>query len=634
MKAKNLIGLLAGAILLLTQCSTALANIDPNVVQKLLASDGAASDEFGRSVSVAGDTAVIGAYYDDDKGADSGSAYVFIRAANGTWSQQAKLTAADGAADDRFGYSVAVSGDTVVIGAFYDDDKGTDSGAAYVFVRTAGGTWSQQAKLTAADGAASDWFGRSVAVSGDTAVIGAIVDDDKGTNSGSAYVFVRAAGGTWSQQAKLTAADGAADDYFGGSVSVSGDTAIIGAYFDDDKGTDSGSAYVFVRAAGGTWSQQAKLTAANGVGFDEFGGSVSVSGDTVVIGARGDDDKGSFAGAAYVFVRAAGGTWSQQAKLTAADGANAEFFGVSVSVSGGTAVISAAGDDDQGMNFGAAYVFVRAMDGITWSQQSKLIAVDGAAYDAFGSSVSVSGSTAVISAVGDDDKGDGAGSAYVFGSVCGAGRNLPASTWLMTAPACVPAPSDIGSQYGNDISGGTYGTNWIGYAWDAYAVPQTYVQLAAGDPLTLGNGSWLYSLNAATLTVNGTATPTVPCSNFGSGLSGNCFAIDLPPSPDGSTSIWQMVGHPFPYSVSWADVRVATTPDGSAWTQRTPTQAKADNIMEKEQWRWSGNAYEVKDDVTVGMIGTLQPQEAVWVRILSGSNAFSLGNIKLLIPAR
>ena len=170
--------------------STTQAAINPANVQKLLAGDGAADDQFGNSVSVSGDMAVIGAYGDDDKGYWSGSAYVFVRAADGTWSQQAKLTAADGEAGDYFGGSVSVSGDTAVIGAYDDDDKGDYSGSAYIFVRAAGGTWSQQAKLTAADGAAYDYFGGSVAVDGDTAVIGAIGDNDNGDFfSGSAYVF-------------------------------------------------------------------------------------------------------------------------------------------------------------------------------------------------------------------------------------------------------------------------------------------------------------------------------------------------------------------------------------------------------------------------------------------------------------
>jgi hypothetical protein len=253
-------------------------------------------------VSVSGNTALIGAMWDDDKGEYSGSAYVFVRAADSTWNQQAKLTASDGAAYDYFGISVAVSGDTAVIGASEDDDKSCNAGVAYVFVRAAAdGTWSQQAKLTADDGAAEDWFGGNVSVSGDIAIIGADADDDKGWGSGSAYVFVRAADGTWMQQAKLLAADGVADDRFGTSVAVSGDMVVIGAVGNDDMGSESGSAYVFVRAADGTWTQQTKLLAADGVADDRFGTSVAVSGDTAVIGASLDDDKGLYSGSAYVF---------------------------------------------------------------------------------------------------------------------------------------------------------------------------------------------------------------------------------------------------------------------------------------------------------------------------------------------
>jgi hypothetical protein len=293
--------LLAAFFLLVLAISAAQAAINPATAQKLLAGDGAADDRFGYSVSVSGGTAVIGAYQDDDKGSESGSAYVFVQAADGTWSQQAKLTAADGAANDYFGYSVSVDGGTVVIGAYQDDDKGSYSGSAYVFVQAADGTWSQQAKLTAADGSVGNAFGYSVSVDGGTAVIGAYQDDDKGDASGSAYVFVQAADGTWSQQAKLTAADGAVNDYFGYSVAVDGGTVVIGADGDNDKGFSSGSAYVFVQAADGTWSQQAKLTAADGAVGDYFGYRVSVSGGTAVIVAIGDDDKGDYSGSAYVF---------------------------------------------------------------------------------------------------------------------------------------------------------------------------------------------------------------------------------------------------------------------------------------------------------------------------------------------
>jgi hypothetical protein len=186
----------------------------------------------------------------------------------------------------------------VVVGAYGHDDAGSDSGSAYVFVRS-GGVWTEQTKLTASDAAASDYFGRSVSVSGDTVVVGAYGNDDVADLAGSAYVFVRA-GGVWTEQTKLTASDAAAIDLFGQSVSVNGDIVAIGAYRDSDGGSYSGSAYVFVRS-GGVWTEQAKLTASDAAGGDNFGQSVSVSGDTVVSGAYRDSDAGGSSGSAYAF---------------------------------------------------------------------------------------------------------------------------------------------------------------------------------------------------------------------------------------------------------------------------------------------------------------------------------------------
>ena len=363
-----------------------------------------ADDYFGYSVAVDGDIAVIGAYGDDGAGIDSGAAYVFTKVSD-RWIRTAKLTASDGAAYDNFGVSVAVDGDIAVIGAYGDDGAGIDSGAAYVFARDSG-TWSQAAKLTASDGAALDYFGYSVAVDGDTVLVGAYQDDDEDDDledSGSVYVFVEpgAGWGTGTETAKLTASGGGEDDYFGISVAVDGDTAVIGASGDDDNGADSGSVYVFIRVSG-TWSQQTKLTASDGAAYDWFGYAVAVDGDTVVVGAYGDDDNGPASGSAYVFIRVSG-TWSQQTKLTASDGAAYDWFGHSVAVDGDTAVVGAYGDDDNGPASGSAYVFIRVSG--TWSQTVKLTASEGAADDWFGYSVAVDGDFPVV----------GAGSAYVSG---------------------------------------------------------------------------------------------------------------------------------------------------------------------------------------------------------------------------
>jgi hypothetical protein len=330
---------------------------------KLTANDGAAGDYFGVSVAIAGETALVGAFRDDvGANPDQGSAYVFSRS-GATWSQQTKLTANDGAANDRFGWSVAIAGETALVGAYYDDvGANTEQGSAYVFSR-AGSTWSQQAKLTAApgDGAAGDYFGYSVAIAGDTALVGAPYDT-VGANArqGSAYVFSRA-GSTWSQQAKLTAApgDGAAGDYFGYSVAIAGETALVGAHLDDvGANTDQGSAYVFTRA-GSTWSQQAKLTADAGAAGDYFGVSVAIAGETALVGANYDDvGANANQGSAYVFSRS-GTTWSFQARLTAGDGAADDRFGHSVAIAGETALVGAL-SDDVGANTdqGSAYAFL------------------------------------------------------------------------------------------------------------------------------------------------------------------------------------------------------------------------------------------------------------------------------------
>jgi hypothetical protein len=369
--------------------------------QKLLASDGSTNDYFGTWVVVSGDTAIITAALDLD---GRGSAYVFIRTGT-TWTQQQKLLASDGAAYDQFN-APALDGDTAIIGAPLDDDKGIDSGSAYVFTRS-GTTWTQQAKLLASDGAADDIFGCTVSISGDTALIGAL--DGNGDGPGSAYVFTRS-GTTWTQQAKLLASDGTAGDYFG-VVSLSGDTALIGAYQDDDNGGESGSAYVFTRS-GTTWTQQAKLLASDGAANDNFGESAVLDGDTAIIGAPGHNHNGGESGSAYVFTRS-GTTWTQQAELLASDGAaNDRFSEYAVALDGDTALIGAWKDDDIGTDSGSAYLFTRT--GTTWTQQQKLLASDGAAEDQFGDSLSLSGDTAIIASWLDDDNGLDSGSAYVF----------------------------------------------------------------------------------------------------------------------------------------------------------------------------------------------------------------------------
>lgn len=330
-------------------------------------SDGAVNDQFGFSVSISGDYALVGAYLDDiGANANQGSAYVFFRA-NGTWTQQAKLIADDGMDTDFFGFSVSLSGDYALIGASHNDiGANTNQGAAYVFVRS-GTTWSQQTKLTASDGAAGDQFGNSVSISGDYALVGAMADEiGVISGQGSAYIYKRTANTFWVPESKLTASDGAANDQFGRSVSLSGDYALVGALNDDNgANVNQGSAYVFLRS-GTTWGEQAKLIAGDGAAGDLFGVGVSISGDYALVGASQDAVGANVGqGSAYVFFRN-GINWSQQAKFTALNGAANDFFGYSVSLSGDYAVVGAVSDNvGDNSDQGSAYLYKRV--GVVWS---------------------------------------------------------------------------------------------------------------------------------------------------------------------------------------------------------------------------------------------------------------------------
>eukprot|EP00968_Pinguiococcus_pyrenoidosus_P015718 scaffold1465_cov148-Pinguiococcus_pyrenoidosus.AAC.2 len=336
---------------------------------------------------------------------------------------KSKLTASDGAAEDYFGCAVAIGGDLAIIGAYNDDDKGSNSGGAYVYRSYDGGdSWSFLQKLTAPDGGSYDYFGRSVAISGSTAIVGAYRDDDKGTSSGSAYIYWSADGGaSWTFRQKLAAFDGANSDYFGYAIAISGNLAIIGGYRDDDKGSGSGSAYMYRSMdVGASWSFQQKLTAFDGASYDEFGSAVAISGSLVLVGAHQNNAKGSRSGGAYIYRSADGGaSWSFQQKLTAFDGAAEDRFGYSVAISSNLAIVGAFRNDDKGTNSGSAYLYRSTDGGSSWTFQQKLLAADGATEDRFGSSVAISSNLAIVGALWDDDKGSKSGSAYMYRSADG-----------------------------------------------------------------------------------------------------------------------------------------------------------------------------------------------------------------------
>ncbi|MBN2474704.1 MAG: hypothetical protein JXB62_08850, partial [Pirellulales bacterium] len=321
--------------------------------QKLTASDGSAFDYFGGSVAISGHTVIVGATGDDHPVADCGSVYVF-RLDGEQWVQQQRIVASDPATGARFGGSVTLHGDTVIVGAEEDDTAAVNSGSAYVF-RFDGTQWIERQKLTASDAAAADWFGHSVAISGDTAILGAYGDHDAGGRSGSAYVF-RFDGEQWLQQEELSPSDGVAN-CFGCSVAINGDTAIIGDRGDDEAGWNSGSASVF-RFDGDRWIQQQKLTAPDRAADDCFGCSVSISGDTVIVGANYTDDAGSESGSAYIF-RFDGSQWIEQHKLTAFNADTNDEFGHCVAIGANAAIVGAPDRNTAGIaGSGAAYIYM------------------------------------------------------------------------------------------------------------------------------------------------------------------------------------------------------------------------------------------------------------------------------------
>ncbi|HEY6293548.1 MAG TPA: FG-GAP repeat protein [Terriglobia bacterium] len=393
--------------------------IDPIVqLAELTASGGQGEDTLGASVAISGNTVVAGA---PGVNYGQGAAYVFVKPASGwaNMTETAELTASDGATNDAFGAWVAISGNTVVIGA-YGAPLGYSQGAAYVFVKPAGGwaTMTETAELTASNGKEDDWFGASVSISANTVAIGAPYAANS-SYEGAVYVFVKPSAGwmtTASFNAELVPSQGTYFGECGMSAAISENTVVAGA-----QGATVGShgyqgaVYVFAKPADG-WagrlSSIATLTASDGAVGDRLGNAVAASGDTVVGGAYQNN---TAQGAAYVFVEPATGwaSMTQTAKLTASDGAAYDWFGYSVAISGKTLV---AGASDADNYQGAAYLYLKPASGWTTTSHfaAKLVASDGAGEDVFGTSVAISGATV---AVGSDGwpGGDAQGAAYVFG---------------------------------------------------------------------------------------------------------------------------------------------------------------------------------------------------------------------------
>ncbi len=390
--------------------------------QKLLANPAVSNAGFGNAVAISGDTMVVGSSWFDtspNTGINIGKAYVFVRS-GGTWVQQAELQANDRASGDEFGQSVAISGETIVVGSYRSNAPASNSGAAYVFVRS-GTSWTQQQKITANDGAADDEFGNAVAINGDTIAVGSHSADQPSGNghAGAVYIFNRS-GTVWTQAQKLipngTVLFG---DFLGESVAISGDTLVAGASGDQEPSrTNRGTIYVYTRS-GGTWSQQQKLIVPDNTPSTQLGSSVAIDGDTVISGALGDTPTPGQPnhGSVYVFVRSSGGAWTQQQKLNSSDAATSDYFGWSVAVSGNTIAVGARYDDTTtGVDAGSAYVFTRG--GSVWTEKQKLTPNDAATNDRFGISAALSGDGTLVIGAAEKNlpngQGNGAGAAYVF----------------------------------------------------------------------------------------------------------------------------------------------------------------------------------------------------------------------------
>jgi len=389
------------------------------IEQKVTASDGSAFAQFG-CVGAHLDTLVVGAPLDDERGVDAGAVYLFDRNLGGigSWGESRKLTALDGDPMDEFGRAARVFGNTLVVGAPRDD---LGAGSVYIFDRNLGGVevWGQRTKLTAANRAPGDQFGHTVSIYGDTIVVGAPGAD-------AAYVFERDLGGAdvWGQARELSASDGALQDSFGISVSVFLNTVLVGAHQHDHGATDSGAAYVFLRDHGGAgmWGEAHELThfdplnpgAATG---DHYGFSVSVGGNTIAIGVPLDAHTvGPAAGSLYIYEHTPG-TWDLVSFQVASDAAPGDQLGYSVDRqhSIDKILVSAPRHSAAGTDSGSAYFFDRNVGGTNnFGEIIQLSAEDASAGDLFGSCVALADRLLVVGASYEDSAGVDAGSVYLF----------------------------------------------------------------------------------------------------------------------------------------------------------------------------------------------------------------------------
>ncbi len=415
MKFHQRILILPLLVLMMSALVPSVASGQDSIVISTTKLDGAGGEKFGSSVAIDGSNLGIGAILADGGADNSGAAYVFKITDSNNFPQTKLSGNSTAKTGDHFGNSLDISGDTLVIGAHWMDDGDlSNSGAAYVVKFSydeSQDLWDTEGVELTGDPVENAEFGYAVAISGDVVVVGAHKDSEKGIYSGSVYVF-RNNGSTWIREAKLYADDAQAQEYFGSSVAIDGDTLVVGATKGGEGDLQTGSVYVF-KYNGSDWEEETELFAENLAYNDQFGYSVAIEGDTILVGAPRHDDGEADSGAAYVFRRNAG-TWLQEDKFTGSGLFEKAYFGTRVALSGNTAVVGAYRNDlDVDGNLlvdaGSAYVF--RFNGSKWEEEEKLIPADAVGKEEFGWAVAISGDTVVV---GAHKEGDLSGSAYVF----------------------------------------------------------------------------------------------------------------------------------------------------------------------------------------------------------------------------
>jgi hypothetical protein len=395
-----------------TACVPATQNL--RYAGKVAAPTGTAENVFGLSVEIAGDLLAVGAPWDSEKGYRAGAVYLFRTTGSG-WQQVAKLTPRKSVAKAMFGSSLDLAQNRLIVGAPGEKDgKMISAGAVYVFDQVAGGSWSEQTRIVSTDILAGDFFGASVAALADGIVVGAHLEDGKGIDSGAVYVFGKESSGTWKQRQKLQPDTIKAGTLFGNALATDGKHLVVGAYGYDGTSPGGGAVYVYRPAADGTWSFTQMLQPDQRKAFAEFGWTLALDGQRLLVGAPYEDESERQAGAAYLFrLDPAQNKWVMDSKLRYRDPKWQERFGASVALAGDRAII--------GAPYGVAYVFTPGTDGKGWQQTAKLVGSYPVADTLFSRTVASDGRLIVLGVPLQDASTARTGGVYVFQAMPPAG---------------------------------------------------------------------------------------------------------------------------------------------------------------------------------------------------------------------